>query len=158
MNTLGSALNERPGLMLEVSGGADRLADWPLLQSQQLETTLKRLWQVQQVESGETTVDALEQVLVPADERPVLLREYGRQLQITEIDSVSDDELLAAVLAAIPYDETAMYQLAQQRARSIKDFLVDQAEVPAERVYLMSSIIGEQAGDRVDSPMSLGAL
>ena len=158
LNTLGSALNDRPGLTLEVSGGADRLADWPLLQSQQLETSLKRLWQMRQTVSGETTVDTLEQVLVPADERPALLRDYGRQLKVADIDNVPDDELQAKVLAAIPYDEMAMYQLAQQRARSIKDFLVDQAEVPAERVYLMSSVIGEQAGDRVDSPMSLGAL
>ena len=158
LGTLGTALNERPELMLEVSGGADRLADWPLLQSQQLETTLKRLWLMQQVAQGETTVDTLEQVLVPVDERPALLREYGQQLQIADIDNVSDDALQSMVLSAIPYDEMAMHQLAQQRARSIKDFLVDQAKVSAERVYLLSAVIGEQGGDKVVSSMSLGAL
>ena len=160
LSSLGNALNERPGLMLEVSGRADRLADWPLLESQQLETMLKRMWQTQQIARGESTVATLEQVLVPVDERPELLREYGRQLKIADIDNVSDDALQSTVMGAIPYDEMAMHQLAQLRARSIKDFLVDQAQVPAESVYLLNTTIGEEAGsdNKVVSSMSLGAL
>lgn len=159
--TLARALNERPELMLKVSGSADRLADWPLLRSRQLETTLKRLWQIQQQsESGKTSVATLEQVLVPANKKPALLRKYGNQLQIADIDDVPDDELRTAVLAAMPFDETAMYQLAQRRARDIKDFLIKQAGIPEARVRLTSPVIREQreqAGGWVNSSMSLDA-
>ena len=83
-----------------------------------------------------------------------------KQQPPAEWADLSRDERAAKMSAALvefwSKSEVLLRQLGQDRASSIKDFLVDQGQLADDRVYFIDATLGEAESDgRVISPLHL---
>ncbi len=62
--------------------------------------------------------------------------------------SPSFEEMKGQLIASIPVDEETLRQLAQQRAKRIRNFIVNEGGVSEERVFLVDS--GVDASGSID--------
>ena len=101
---------------------------------------------------------------VPDEEKGPLLegiyRTRLKQQPPAEWADLSRDERAAKMSAALvefwSKSEVLLRQLGQDRASSIKDFLVDQGQLADDRVYFIDATLGEAESDgRVISPLHL---
>ncbi len=170
---LGKAIAERPGLRLEITGAADPDLDSKALAAAKLLTQLKKAKFVEQPpssEEGEISIDQVE--LTPEEEAQFFTKLYREKFgdsAATNSAKDSDDpekaskkptveEMKEALLKDIPVDEGQLRFLAQQRAQHIQDFLIQKAEIPNDRVFLVEVLLTpEVEQDLVRSPLALGA-
>ena len=166
LDTLASALKERPVLRLEVQGVSAQASDGPLLAEQRLQreyqSTYYKILQRRgdQVPADASTLD------VPEDEKMVMLEGiYRARLKQQppadwrELDDeVRSDKLRAGVLDSWGRSDLLLRQLSQARAASIKQYLVDKGGLPDQRIYLLDVAIGQSDTDgRIASALQLGA-
>jgi len=157
LDTLAKALGERPALRLEVEGMS---AQSEQRLEREYQTTFYKILQ----RRGDTVPAEASQLQVPDDEKAALLEGIYRArlkqqppAQWTELD---DDErsarLREGVVQSWAQSQLLQRQLAQARAASIKEYLVDRGGLAAERVYLLDASLGEAQPDgRVATPLHL---
>ena len=165
LDTLASALKERPVLRLEVQGVSAQASDGPLLAEQRLQreyqSTYYKILQRRgdQVPADASTLD------VPEDEKMVMLEGiYRARLKQQppadwrELDDeLRADKLRAGVLDSWGRSDLLLRQLSQARAASIKQYLVDKGGLPDQRIYLLDVAIGQSDTDgRIASALQLG--
>ncbi|MBA5763223.1 DUF748 domain-containing protein [Vibrio sp. 404] len=159
LQTLGSALETRPKLTLTVDGAVDAVQDSKALALQQfnqllaetakttvvqlpenlsastmptsgvLSDALKAIYQSEFGEDADTVRDAIE------DE----MDEKGQEYTESDLDQRWHIALYNLVLNKQEVDEGKLGQLAQQRAKTVKAYLVDAVNVDASRVFLLDS-------------------
>ncbi|MGQ0810932.1 MAG: DUF748 domain-containing protein [Nitrospiraceae bacterium] len=169
LTALGKALEERPGLRLEVTGAIDPRADRVAM----AEARVRRDMQAMKV--AELKADGKQ---VPADAEAVELSEadytrlmrqayvktYGQEPAVGGIEKGPADPAAVMIMmketlrAAITIEDADLQVLAQERADRIKDFLLKQGALPAERVFLTDAKMdGSAEKDVIASPMTLSA-
>ncbi|MRV75583.1 DUF748 domain-containing protein [Duganella sp. FT92W] len=140
---LARALNERPGLKLDIGGRYDPATDTGALRQLALERKLRTVKQRDLQAKNKSAPDG--GVTVTAEERPALLaRAYAAEplpkprnaLGLQK--SVPPAEMEQAMLAAIVIDDDDLTALAHKRAQSAKDWLMKHG-VPAERMFLTAA-------------------
>ncbi|OLU29855.1 DUF748 domain-containing protein [Pseudomonas sp. PA27(2017)] len=166
LDTLASALRERPALRLEIEGAAAQSSDGPLLAERRLEREYQNyLYRIMQRRGDQVPANA-EALVVPDDEKAPLLegiyRARLKQQPPAEWATLDDEErtakLHAAVLASWSDSRGLQRLLAQQRAAAIKDYLVDHDKLADERIYLLDVNLGQAEPDgRVATPLHLGS-
>jgi hypothetical protein len=68
------------------------------------------------------------------------------------------EELKTRLLLAFPVEDTELRLLAQERGKQIQHFLIHEAGIPAERVFLLDAKVSERARDgTVPSQLGLTA-
>ena len=145
LNSLAEALKERPGLRLEVEGTSIAANDGPLLAQERLQSEFQNTWYKMEQRAGEQVPASPAEIEVPEDEKPVMLEGIYRArlkqqppAEWAELDSeVRADKLRDAVLASWGSSDLLLRKLAQQRAASVKEYLVSQGGLEDQRIYLL---------------------
>jgi hypothetical protein len=157
LDTLGKALVDRPTLRLEVAGYAAPEADREGLKRAYIDSRVKaeKMKRLARESKPAATTD---EVAVTKEEYPALLKAaYGEEkfpkprnaIGLTKDLPVAEMENLMLTNATVSDEDLRL--LANRRAQAAKDYLVDTAKVPAERVFLVAPVV------TADAPKDKGA-
>ena len=157
-------MKQRPALRLEIEGTAARSSDGPLIAQERLEREYQYNYYKILQRRGDKVPAQASLLKVPEDEKGPLLegiyRTRLKQQPPAEWTKLSRDERSAKMSAALidfwSKSDVLLRQLGQERASSIKDYLVDKGGLADERVYFIDATLGEAESDgRVISPLHL---
>ena len=164
LTTLATALKERPALRLEIEGTAAPSSDGPFIAKERLEREYQYNYYKILQRRGEKVPAQASLLKVPEDEKGPLLegiyRARLKQQPPAEWAELSREERAQKMSDALidfwSKNEVLLRKLGQDRASSIKDFLVDKGQLADERVYFVDASLGEAQSDgRVISPLHL---
>ena len=167
LDTLAQALKQRPQLRLEVEGGSLAALDGPILAEMRLNAAYQNAWYSILQRRGtkiESSKDTLE---VPEKEQAALLegiyRSQLKQQPPAEWAEINKDQreqnMREAVLQSYAKSPLGLRRLAQARANSIKEYLIEQAQLDPERVYLIDVSESKSSTDQgVVSTLHLGSM
>ncbi|MGC1330197.1 DUF748 domain-containing protein [Pseudomonas sp.] len=152
---LAAALKARPGLHLEVEGGAAASSDGPLVGQQRLEREYQNTYFKILQRRGDKVPAQASLLTVPEDEKapmlPAIYRTRLNQAPPAEWAQLEKQQrethLRDAVVKSWGNDEQLLRTLGQARSASIKAFLVDKGQLPDEKVFLIDTIIGDAQKD-----------
>lgn len=169
LNALGKALEDRPGLRLDITGAADPQIDRPALAWAQLHKQLQKRKFVQDPSAAQKGL-IVENIELSDEEEPRFIAElYVEKFgPLVKDASPSPDgksavpptpeDLKAKLLASIQIEEGQLRLLAQQRAQHIRDFLIQEAKVPGDRIFLVEPNLSPVTEEEtVRSPLGLSA-
>ena len=164
LDALASALKQRPTLRLEIEGTAAQSSDGPHIARDRLEREYQYNYYKILQRRGDKVPAQASLLKVPDDEKGPLLegiyRTRLKQQPPAEWAKLSRDERASKMSAALidfwSKSEVLLRQLGQERASSIKDYLVDKGQLADDRVYFVDASLGEAESDgRVISPLHL---
>ncbi|MBA1240655.1 DUF748 domain-containing protein [Pseudomonas kunmingensis] len=165
LDTLASALKERPGLRLEVEGMSSSALDGPLVAEQRLQQELRETqYRILQRRGDKVPADPSQIQIEAADEAPLLEGIYRSRLSRqppTEWAELSSEQraqhLRQAVLDSWADNTSLLRRLSRERAGAIKGHLV-QAGLDSERIYLLDTGTTERKNDgKVATVLHLGS-
>ena len=140
LSMLASALQERPQLILEVEGLSAPAADGPALAAQRLGTEMQQL----AADNMRRPPQDLTEIELDDRDQNKLIRELHEQHQLPEPQewkqlSREERDLAKrqALIESWSNSPLPLRRLAQQRAAVIKDWLVDEGGLEAERIHLL---------------------
>ncbi|MFJ2491623.1 DUF748 domain-containing protein [Pseudomonas iridis] len=163
---LSQALKERPALRLEIEGVAAKSSDGPLLAEQRLEREYQYNYYKMLQRRGDKVPAQASLIEVPDSEKgPLLEGIYRTRLKTqppAEWKDLGKEERTAKMREGViqfwSSSDVLLRQLGQDRASSIKDFLVDKGQLADDRVYFIDTNLGEAESDgRVVTQMHLDA-
>ena len=163
---LSQALKARPALRLEIEGTAAASSDGPLIAEQRLEREYQYNYFKMLQRRGDKVPAQASLLQVPDGEKgPLLEGIYRTRLKTqppAEWKDLGKEERTAKMRAEVikfwSGSEVLLRQLGQDRASSIKDYLVDKGQLADDRVYFIDANLGEAESDgRVITPMHLDA-
>lgn len=163
---LSQALKERPALRLEIEGTAAKSSDGPLIAEQRLEREYQYNYYKMLQRRGDKVPAQASLLQVPEGEKGPLLEGIYRTRLKTQPPAEWKDlgkeertaKLRADVIKFWSDSDVLLRQLGQDRASSIKDYLVDKAQLADDRVYFIDASLGEAESDgRVVTPLHLDA-
>ncbi|AXJ06970.1 hypothetical protein CFN16_23405 [Pseudomonas fluorescens] len=163
---LSQALKERPALRLEIEGTAAKSSDGPLIAEQRLEREYQYNYYKMLQRRGDKVPAQASLIQVPDNEKgPLLEGIYRTRLKTqppVEWKDLGKEERTAKMRADVikfwSSSDVLLRQLGQDRASSIKDYLVDKGQLADDRVYFIDANLGEAESDgRVVTQMHLDA-
>ncbi|MGN4052109.1 DUF748 domain-containing protein [Pseudomonas sp. SM4] len=163
---LSQALKERPALRLEIEGTAAKSSDGPLLAEQRLEREYQYNYYKMLQRRGDKVPAQASLIEVPDSEKgPLLEGIYRTRLKTqppAEWKDLGKEERTAKMREGViqfwSSSDVLLRQLGQDRASSIKDYLVDKGQLADDRVYFIDANLGEAESDgRVVTQMHLDA-
>ncbi|MDH0302477.1 MULTISPECIES: DUF748 domain-containing protein [unclassified Pseudomonas] len=166
LDKLASALKERPELRLEIEGTAAQGSDGPLIAQQRLEREYQATWYKILQRRGDKVPANASLLVVDDSDKPAMLegiyRTRLKQQPPAEWEKLGRDErttkLREAVIKSWAESPALLRNLGQERASSIKDYLVDKGQLEDDRVYFIDTNLGQAESDgRVVTPMHLDA-
>ncbi len=166
LDKLASALKERPELRLEIEGTSAQSSDGPLIAKQRLEREYQATWYKILQRRGDKVPANASMLVVDDSDKPAMLegiyRARLKQQPPAEWQQLSRDERTAklhdAVIKSWAESTALLRQLGQDRAGSIKDYLVDKGQLEDDRVYFIDTNLGQAENDgRVITPLHLDA-
>ncbi len=163
LDKLAKALRDRPGLQLEVTGKTAKDSDWPLVVKSLLESELSQLW-IKELKAQKKPIPE-KLILSTMDEetRLRLLQNIAGTMMTSEsselnIERANADTITQHLLAQWPFNENAMRQLAIDRAREIKDYLMDEGGLDPQRIFLLSvQSLSEASAEKPSTELQLNA-
>ena len=166
LNTLAKALKERPNLRLEIEGTAAASSDGPFLAQERLEREYQYNYYKMLQRRGEKVPAQASLLVVPESEKAPLLegiyRTRLKQQPPAEWKDLGGDERTAKLKDGLikfwSSSDVLLRQLGQDRASTIKDYLVDKGQLEDDRVYFIDANLGQAEKDgRVITQMHLDA-
>ncbi|WP_027595017.1 DUF748 domain-containing protein [Pseudomonas sp. LAIL14HWK12:I7] len=166
LDKLASALKERPELRLEIEGTSAQSSDGPLIAQQRLDREYQATWYKILQRRGDKVPANASMLVVDDSDKPAMLegiyRTRLKQQPPAEWEQLGRDERTAKLREAVikSWAESAalLRTLGQERASSIKDYLVDKGKLEDDRVYFIDTTLGKAESDgRVITPMHLDA-
>ncbi|MFJ3371904.1 DUF748 domain-containing protein [Pseudomonas sp. NPDC086251] len=163
---LSQALKERPALRLEIEGTAAASSDGPLIAEQRLEREYQYNYYKMLQRRGDKVPAQASLLQVPDSEKgPLLEGIYRIRLKTqppAEWKDLGKEERTAKMREGVikfwSSSDVLLRQLGQERASSIKDYLVDKGQLADDRVYFIDAQLGEPESDgRVVTPLHLDA-
>ncbi|WP_122460925.1 DUF748 domain-containing protein [Pseudomonas viridiflava] len=164
LDKLSAALKERPTLKLEIEGTSAASSDGPLIARQRLEREYQATYYRILQRRGDKVPAKAALLQVPEDEKAPMLegiyRARLKQQPPAEWANLGKEERInqmrTAMLKFWSGNEVLLRELGQNRASSIKDYLVDKGKLEDERVYFVDARLGQaQADGSVISPLHL---
>lgn len=150
LTLLAKALNDRPGLRLEVTGIADPAVDLAGIKRAKLLDQVRAVKLKAMIKRGESA-PSLSEIELSEQEYPELLAEVYAAADIKKPRNLIGfakrlpvPETEAMLLAIIEVGEEDYKTLALQRAQGVRHWLVETGKVPPDRVFLAAPS-GEQA-------------
>ena len=151
LDTLTSALKERPVLRLEIEGMSAPAVDGPLLAEQWLEREYQQTWYKVLQRRGDTVPADPAMLEISEDEKAAMLegiyRSRLQQQPPTEWQNLDEDirarQLRQAILSSRESSTALLRRLSRARAASIKDYLVDNTGLAADRIFLLDTGIAQ---------------
>ncbi|MFU2328691.1 DUF748 domain-containing protein [Pseudomonas sp. NFX98] len=166
LDKLSKALKERPALRLEIEGTAAKSSDGPLIAEQRLEREYQYNYYKMLQRRGDKVPAQASLLDVPDSEKgPLLEGIYRTRLKVqppTEWKDLGKEDRTAKMREGViqfwSSSDVLLRQLGQDRASSIKDYLVDKGQLADDRVYFIDAQLGEAEKDgKVVTPMHLDA-
>ncbi|NNA70736.1 MULTISPECIES: DUF748 domain-containing protein [Pseudomonas] len=166
LNSLAKALKERPALRLEIEGTAAASSDGPFLAAERLEREYQYNYYKILQRRGDKVPAQASLLEVPEKEKAPLLegiyRTRLKQQPPAEWKDLGSDERTAKLREGVikfwSGSDVLLRQLGQDRASTIKDYLVDKGQLEDDRVYFIDANLGQAEKDgRVVTPMHLDA-
>ena len=166
LDKLAKALKERPTLRLEIEGTAAANSDGAFLAAQRLEREYQyNFYKILQRRGDKVPAQASLLVVPEKEKAPLLEGIYRTRLKQQppgEWKNLSDDDRTAklrdGVIQFWSGSDVLLRQLGQDRASTIKDYLVDKGQLEDDRVYFIDANLGQAEKDgRVVTPMHLDA-
>ncbi|HAB02032.1 MAG TPA: hypothetical protein DCE25_03500, partial [Pseudomonas sp.] len=166
LDKLGEALKGRPQLRLEIEGTSAQSSDGPLIAEQRLEREYQAIWYKILQRRGDKVPANASLLVVDDSDKPAMLegiyRTRLKQQPPAEWEQLDRDarttRLREAVLKSWAESTALLRTLGQDRASSIKDYLVDKGKLEDDRVYFIDTHLGQAEPDgRVITPMHLDA-
>lgn len=167
LDTLAQALKKRPQLRLEVEGASLLELDGPPLAQMRLNAAYQSAWYSILQRRGGKIESSQETLEVPEQEHAALLegiyRSQLKQQPPAEWAELEKDQraqrMRDAVLNSYAQSPLGLRRLAQARANSIKIYLIEQAQLDPERVYLIDVSTGKASAEQgVISTLHLGSM
>ncbi|NLY13678.1 MAG: DUF748 domain-containing protein [Gammaproteobacteria bacterium] len=167
LDTLAQALKDRPELRLEIEGGSRADLDGPPLAQLRLMAAYQNAWYSILQQRGTKIDSSKDDLEVPEKEKAALLESiYRTQLKQqppAEWAELKKDEreqrLREAVLQSYAQSPLGLRRLAQARANSIKEYLIEQQQLDPQQVYLLDAGTGKVSADQgVISTLHLGSM
>ena len=164
LDTLASALQERPALTLEIEGLSTLNEDGPPLAAARLEEEYQQLLFQSLQRSGAKVPASPNELTVDEDDKPALLegiyRSRLKRQPPPEWAELEPEErasqLEQAVLSYWSTNELVLRRLAQARAAEIKAYLVERGGLDAQRLYLIDVSTPQSSdNERVNVPLHL---
>lgn len=158
IETIAKAMKERPGLNLEISGFSAAQQDSPALE----ELTFRRkiaMVKFLELEGDENAPESVDEVNITAEEYPEYLEEVYKDEPFEKprnviglVKTLPVPEMEKAVREHIEITPTDLSQLARKRAEKVRDILISEKGVEAERIFLKDSmqVKAQSAGPRVE--------
>ena len=157
LKALAKSLEERPALQLEVSGIADPEADGAALREAKLQRELEALQQAtgKPPRTSPKEADPNDTGLLKA----LYVKKFGRLPDQTDYNQpVPPEQLRQRLLPTFSVEEAELRLLAQERGKQIQHFLINEAGIPAGRVFLLDAKLTAHAKNgAVASQLSLTA-
>lgn len=149
LQALAKALTDRPALTLEVTGMADPVADSEGYRRVLLERQVKAKKVAADVAQGKSATRLGEVSLTPQEYEKYLTQVYKEakfdkpknMIGLTKGLPVNEMETL--LVTHMKLEESAFNDLAARRGKSVRDWLVEQGQVPSERVFVMAPEVGK---------------
>jgi uncharacterized protein involved in outer membrane biogenesis/outer membrane protein OmpA-like peptidoglycan-associated protein len=166
LDKLSKALKERPALRLEIEGTAAKSSDGPLIAEQRLEREYQYNYYKMLQRRGDKVPAQASLLAVPDSEKgPLLEGIYRTRLKAqppAEWKDLGKEDRTAKMREGViqfwSASDVLLRQLGQDRASSIKDYLVDKGQLADDRVYFIDAQLGEAEKDgKVVTPMHLDA-
>jgi hypothetical protein len=144
LDTLAKALNDRPGLKLDIVGRVDPAADTDGVRRAKYDSKLKAAKVKSLVRRGSDAVDPATVTIVD-DERPALIAAVysdedipGKPRNLIGIArSIPAPEMEALILANLAVSPEDLRALANQRATAVRNQLETQGKISRERLFLV---------------------
>ena len=146
------------GLGLIVSGMADPAADSAALSEIKLQNELEALKQ-EPPKKGRTSASSTDTGDTDGSGwlKALYVQKFGRLPDQTDPKvPVPPEQLKERLLRAFPVEDTELRLLAQERGKQIQHFLINEAGIPADRVFLLDGKLnGRAQNGTVTSHLSL---
>lgn len=163
LRSLAKALTDRPGLRLDAAGRAVPDIDREGLKRVALDRALRAQKQKALIAEGESA-PSLDALTVDAAEYPKYLAAVYRETKLPNkprnllgfAKEIPPAEMEALLLASYGADEEALRGLANRRAQTVKEWLVDKGSVASERIFVVAAKLSSEgisdkgAATRVD--------
>ena len=153
LTKLRTALTERPGLKLDITGHADPQTDREGMRKLRLDQQVKAQRLKELVKSG-SSVASLDDVTVePAQYEKYLKRAYQDakfpkpRNAIGLAKDLPKDEMEKLMLTNLTVSDDDLIELANKRAQSAKDFITRDNQVAVDRVFLLAPKLQPEKGD-----------
>ena len=150
LKNLATALTERPGLRLDISGRATPDADREGLKRAAIERKV-RVQKFNDLRRGGEAPASVDAVKVVPEEYEKYLRRAYREEKFPKprnaIGLVKDlpvAEMENLMITHTPVGEDDLRSLANDRAQTAREWLVEEAKVPAERVFMVAPRLGAE--------------
>lgn len=151
LENLSKALVDRPALRLEIEGRADPEQDTEGLKRARLERQVRAVKRGDMTRANRESGEA-ETLEVSAQEYPALLERVYKDAKFPKprnmiglVKGLPVEEMEKLILANSTVDDEDMKDLAERRAKNVRDWLVEH-EVPVERVFLLPAKLGAATG------------
>ncbi len=148
---MAEAFQNRPALNLEVQGFVDPEKDPEGYRQEELRRQIERVWvlaRAKQQDAGEGTMPAIE--TLPPEEYSDYLWQVYKQADFPRprnfvgmVKHLPDEELTKLIYTNTAAGDAELAQLAQARAQTVRDYLVEQAGIAPERVFLSAPDINQ---------------
>jgi uncharacterized protein involved in outer membrane biogenesis len=148
LEAVAKALNDRPGLKLDLAGRADPAADRDALRQLALERAVKAQKLRETVSAGADSA-AIDQVTIEPQEYEKYLGLAWRAAKFEKprnaiglVKSQPRAEMERMMLAHIEAGDADLTRLANDRAQQAKDWLETTGKIPGERLFIVAPRIG----------------
>lgn len=163
VEALAKALEERPGLRLDITGTADPARDREALRAIKLNEQLRAM---RQRERG--TAAANDEPLSIDDEQRLVKDLYEQRRNQLAASAppqpagatskpLTLQEMKQQLAASFPLDETELRALARQRAEQVRDQLIEAGKLAEERVFLQEIDPTVSGNEKVRSRLTIAA-
>jgi len=141
LDQIAKIMNKRQKISLDISGSYDIEHDKKALKFQKLVRVVMKKSGVENLDNNKTALNTemLEEVYNDAkddDKLDKIKEEFEKQYQGKEFDRMYQNRLIEICTDIQTIDKDALVQLAQQREKNIKAYLVNKKFIPAERIKL----------------------
>lgn len=140
---LADALHERPALKLEIQGCADPQTDAPAVREQRFDTLLRGFKRSARVAAGQADLP-LEEIQIEDVERPEIIAQAYAAAEFPKPrdedgkeKALPPEEMEKLLFTQIQVEEDDLRQLAKARADTVRDRLLADTRIGADRVFLL---------------------
>ncbi|MBN1277110.1 MAG: DUF748 domain-containing protein [Deltaproteobacteria bacterium] len=145
LDTIAKALDDRPGLRLDISGYSDPEEDGQALITARLEQNIKSIKMKELVKQGKTAPGPDDLKLTDEEYEYYLRTAYyleypsGKKEKQSEEEKVSPGDMESRLRENIKITEDDLRLLASERAGAVKNYLVYEGKVSADRLFLVQT-------------------
>jgi hypothetical protein len=145
LDIIGKALNDRPALKMDIVGHADPEKDREGLKQDRMQRKIKAQ-KIKEMLAKSKEAPSLDSITVTSEEYPVYLKRAYKEEKFPKprnmIGMAKDlpvPEMEKLMLTNMNVTDEDLQALAEERARSVRDYLLQPKQLDAERIFIVES-------------------